>query len=690
MKKFLQTSLILLLSVGIIYAAPRPKIVNQFVTPDMLKTVPALTPDSCTTTGLNSVPNKLFVYLSVFNFGDTTSIQSKTWTMLSKPSGSAAAITNIPSLNWVKFRTDIKGTYEVKCAITTSSGSKDTTIKIYSSDFVGTGGFYNVPATYPNCMSCHGATPAFVEIFNKWKVSGHANIFRYNIDSGSAGYGTSCMKCHTTGYDHNLFAINGGFDDKARDLGWSWTNFSPPKKGNWDTLKNRYPSLVALSSIGCENCHGAGSEHATGGDDAKIQISYDTKACASCHDEPWRHNIYSQYKNSLHSHAVFEGRAVADSLRNQLGDCNRCHDGESFIGYTKNLKYPVNSTKADQVMIGCPTCHDPHGNSNEFSLRTVPAGADTLANGYHYSSAGTGKLCISCHSARRDNRTYITVRGSFSSTWGPHENPQGDVLLGQNLATFGFPYMSGSHKNISGACVGCHMSPTTDTGTVTRDKVGGHSWNMSYAATNFDNVSGCEGCHPGKTSFDDFVAPEDYDGNGLTETWQKEVDGCIKNLRIALPPVGVDSVSWQMIARDSTNLNLRKAYWNYLMITKDYSRGMHNPFLAINVLQVSKNYAVGINQLGTEIPKVFELAQNYPNPFNPTTKINFAIPSSETVTIKVFDLTGREISTLISGEKLMAGKYTTDFDGSKLSSGVYFYRITAGAYNMTKKMILVK
>jgi len=610
--------------------------------------------------------------------------------MLSKPAGSAATITNITALNWVKFRTDIKGTYEIKCAITTSTGTKDTTIKIYSADFVGVGGFYNVPAAYPNCMSCHAATPAFVDIFNRWKVSGHANIFRFNIDSGSAGYGTSCMKCHTSGSDHNLFVDNGGFDDRARTLGWSWSNFSPPKKGNWDTLRNRYPSLVAFASIGCENCHGAGSEHALGGDTNKIQIDYNYKTCASCHDEPWRHSKYSEYKNSLHSHPVMEGRVVADSLRNNLNDCNRCHDGEMFIGYTKNKKYALNLTTADQVVIGCPTCHDPHGNSNEFALRTVPTGADTLANGYHYSFAGNGKICLSCHSARRDNKTYVTVRGSFSSSWGPHENPQGDNLLGQNFATFGFPFISGSHKNITGACVGCHMAPTTDTGTVTRDKVGGHSWNLHNAAANYDHVKGCEGCHPGKTSFDDFVAPDDFDGDGIVEPWQSEVDGCLTKLRIALPPVGVDSVAWGLIARDSLNLNLRKAYWNYLMVTRDGSRGMHNPFLTINVLLTSKLYAVGINQIGTEVPKVFELAQNYPNPFNPTTKINFSIPSTETVTIKVFDLTGREISTLVNSQKMLAGKYSTDFDGSKLSSGVYFYRITAGVYNMTKKMILVK
>ena len=104
------------------------------------------------------------------------------------------------------------------------------------------------------------------------------------------------------------------------------------------------------------------------------------------------------------------------------------------------------------------------------------------------------------------------------------------------------------------------MAPTTDTGTVQRDKVGGHSFRLHDAASNYDHVKGCIGCHPGVTKFDDFVAPQDFDGDNVVEPWQAEVDGCIKNLRIALPPAGVDSVSWGLIARDSMNLNLRKAY----------------------------------------------------------------------------------------------------------------------------------
>ncbi|MCU0372103.1 MAG: cytochrome c family protein, partial [Ignavibacteria bacterium] len=283
MKRLLTALLVLAITASVAYSAPRPVIKAQTVTPHMLINS-VFTADSCVATGLRVFANKTFMYMSVMNIGDTAAIQSSTWSFVSKPAGSTATLVSIPSLGWYKFRADLVGTYEVKASITTSTGTKDSTFKFFSSNFVGTGGFYNVPAQYPNCMSCHGNMTNFQTVFNKWKNSGHANIFRYEIDSGAAYYSTSCMKCHTTGYDHNLYVDNGGFDDKARTLGWNWTSWAPPKKGNWDSLKNKYPSLVAFASIGCENCHGAGSEHSMGGDTNKIQISYDANACNSCHD----------------------------------------------------------------------------------------------------------------------------------------------------------------------------------------------------------------------------------------------------------------------------------------------------------------------------------------------------------------------------------------------------------------------
>jgi Secretion system C-terminal sorting domain/Serine aminopeptidase, S33 len=92
---------------------------------------------------------------------------------------------------------------------------------------------------------------------------------------------------------------------------------------------------------------------------------------------------------------------------------------------------------------------------------------------------------------------------------------------------------------------------------------------------------------------------------------------------------------------------------------------------------------------GNLSPYTFELEQNYPNPFNPLTMINFEVPSKDLVTLKVFDMLGKEVKTLVNDER-NAGRYSISFDGMNLSSGVYFYKLTAGSFNDTKKMILVK
>ncbi len=89
------------------------------------------------------------------------------------------------------------------------------------------------------------------------------------------------------------------------------------------------------------------------------------------------------------------------------------------------------------------------------------------------------------------------------------------------------------------------------------------------------------------------------------------------------------------------------------------------------------------------IPQTYSLEQNYPNPFNPSTTIRFSVPELGLVTLKVFNLLGEEVATLINGE-LTNGTYEVDFRGSNFSSGIYFYTITANNYFDTKKMILLK
>jgi len=97
----------------------------------------------------------------------------------------------------------------------------------------------------------------------------------------------------------------------------------------------------------------------------------------------------------------------------------------------------------------------------------------------------------------------------------------------------------------------------------------------------------------------------------------------------------------------------------------------------------------GVTPVSAEIPKEYKLSQNYPNPFNPVTKISFEIPKTGFVSLRVFDLLGREIKTLVNEVK-NAGIYNIDFDGSSFSSGTYLYRLESNGYFETKKMVLIK
>jgi len=96
-----------------------------------------------------------------------------------------------------------------------------------------------------------------------------------------------------------------------------------------------------------------------------------------------------------------------------------------------------------------------------------------------------------------------------------------------------------------------------------------------------------------------------------------------------------------------------------------------------------------VKQKENTVLKGFNLSQNFPNPFNPTTIINFNIPSAAKTTLKVFDVLGREVATLVNKD-LNAGSYQVDFNAAKLSSGVYIYRIDAGSFSASRKMLLLK
>ena len=98
---------------------------------------------------------------------------------------------------------------------------------------------------------------------------------------------------------------------------------------------------------------------------------------------------------------------------------------------------------------------------------------------------------------------------------------------------------------------------------------------------------------------------------------------------------------------------------------------------------------LNVNIISQQVPESYELSQNYPNPFNPSTSIRFSLPSSSFTTLKIFNLIGQEVATLVN-ENLNAGTYEATLDGANLTSGIYFYKISAEGYTKTKKMVLEK
>lgn len=127
---------------------------------------------------------------------------------------------------------------------------------------------------------------------------------------------------------------------------------------------------------------------------------------------------------------------------------------------------------------------------------------------------------------------------------------------------------------------------------------------------------------------------------------------------------------------------------DYSFVDKNLKSGIYN--YRLNQLDFDGTQeVVGELTVYLTLPEQFTLEQNYPNPFNPSTTIKYSIPTSEFATLKVYDVLGNEVATLVNGE-IPAGSYEVEFIASGLSSGIYFYNLQAGSFAQTKKLILMK
>ncbi|HJY64713.1 MAG TPA: T9SS type A sorting domain-containing protein, partial [Ignavibacteria bacterium] len=138
-------------------------------------------------------------------------------------------------------------------------------------------------------------------------------------------------------------------------------------------------------------------------------------------------------------------------------------------------------------------------------------------------------------------------------------------------------------------------------------------------------------------------------------------------------------INWVTETSNTTN-ELNDVYF------PDINRGWA---VGVNGTIIYRAGTIGIINISGIAPDEFSISQNYPNPFNPTTNIEFNIAENGFVSLKVFDITGKEISNLVN-ENLQRGTYKVDWSAAGLTSGVYFYTLKTASYSETKKMMLVK
>ncbi|HMS34680.1 MAG TPA: T9SS type A sorting domain-containing protein [Ignavibacteria bacterium] len=146
--------------------------------------------------------------------------------------------------------------------------------------------------------------------------------------------------------------------------------------------------------------------------------------------------------------------------------------------------------------------------------------------------------------------------------------------------------------------------------------------------------------------------------------------------------------SWSKIGNVAGNGTVNTPQ-NYSFNDRGLSTGKYNYRLKQIDFNGNFEYFNLTNEIGIGIPVKYDLSQNYPNPFNPSTSINYDLPVDGKVSLKIFDMTGKEVASLVN-EVQTAGYYSINYNASSLSSGVYFYTISAGNFVQTKKMMLVK
>ena len=434
------------------------------------------------------------------------------------------------------------------------------------------------------CAGCHSTGGVAPPKYDEWIGTAHAHAWQTLEESGHAS--ASCYPCHSVGWDYD-----------------STQTPSYPIGNTGDSGFDEAP-IEKFVNVQCENCHGPGSDHVeAGGDITKIEVSYDLMTCAKCHNGT-HHPFLSEWQSSPHN------------FNPRTGSCEGCHEGvaASIRLSGESAAYPLGAgnfygggsiaERPEDVPAQpavCQTCHDPHSAENPHQLRTVADVQLIESNGESpvITVGGKGKLCMQCHHARHSWEEHIPEGDAH---FGPHHSPQADMLDAKTgytgVADPSFNWAGPSHLLIEDACITCHMY-TNEYISSTEPAIVGHEFVPKPEA--------CAQCHGQIEDFEDILAADDFDGNGIVEGLEIEVEGLLDILKEAIVASGLDTtvVGFEDAIGDTTysNLDQRKAGWNWVFVEEDRSHGFHNPDYVVQLLQQSILYIGGTLPSNAKIVK---------------------------------------------------------------------------------------
>jgi predicted CXXCH cytochrome family protein len=630
---------------------PKARITVMGVSAEMLKqNIPGMDKPS---NGLPNVAKGDKVYLKAggvisLNSG-ATKWATANFTFTEKPAGSNVTFEKIDDITYF-FVTDVEGTYRVEMISQDDANVLDTaTVVVNVSKYVGIGGIVGSGSTPPECRVCHSG------IANTWDATGHAKAIM--VIETNTHFASYCLPCHTTG-SPNTDAEGDGWAHRARVLGWQFP--AVIQVGNWDDIKTNFPELAKMANVQCESCHGPGSTHNAVKTDNKTVVSYTAFQCRQCHDAPEHHPEFQEYDNAGHGFSMVSGLNIESMNRgnktNTYSDCARCHTANGHVEVHVNGAAFTSAPYANPAPVTCVACHDPHANNHPGQLRK-----------------SIDESCTDCHSIRP------------SSHSGLHTSHQGPMIKGEGgMELPGYTYRTSAHSAIDTRCVQCHMATPDE---AYKNKLGGHTFKVMYDNDTPDdhsddviNQTGCIDCHTGGVELQ------------TMQDTQAEIKLLLNELKSYLKLRSDGNPLYQMDTTLTTTE--RDIHYNWYFVNNDLSFGVHNFLYAKDLLTASIAVAKTLSVERIDGPKDFALEQNYPNPFNPSTSIRFSIPTAQNVNVTIYDASGKLIYTLVNGQ-YQAGTYSVQWNGTRgegisVQSGVYFYRIAAGDYTATKKMMLVK